>query len=75
MHSVAPNQPEKYCFFCVNQMKNVNFKDTQILRRFSSHYAKILPKKRTGLCAKHQRKVALAIKHARIMALMPFVKK
>jgi len=66
---------EKQCYFCVNNIKEIDYKDTQTLRRFINSYAKILPKKRTGVCSKHQRKLATAIKRARIMALLPFVNK
>lgn len=64
---------EKQCYFCVNNIKEVDYKDTRTLRRFINAYAKILPKKRTGTCSKHQRKLATAIKRARIIALLPFV--
>jgi len=61
------------CYFCVNNVDDIDYKDTQLLRRFISSYAKIVPRKRSGVCAKHQRKLAKAIKRARIMALLPFV--
>ncbi|PIR92021.1 30S ribosomal protein S18 [Candidatus Falkowbacteria bacterium CG10_big_fil_rev_8_21_14_0_10_44_15] len=64
---------DKRCYFCVNNLKEVDYKDAQLLRRFLNSYAKILPKKRTGVCSKHQRKVALAVKRARILALVPFL--
>ena len=64
--------PKKKCFFCENKIKEIDYKDGQFLRRFSSSYSKILPRRRTGVCAKHQRKLATAIKRARIMALLPF---
>ncbi|MBI5077154.1 30S ribosomal protein S18 [Candidatus Falkowbacteria bacterium] len=68
------NAPKiKSCYLCVNGLKDVDYKDGQILRKFLSSYLKILPKKRTGACAKHQRKIATAIKRARIMAVLPFV--
>jgi len=63
---------EKQCHFCVNNLKEVDYKDPQLLRRFLNSYVKILPKKRTGVCSKHQRKLATAIKRARIIALIPF---
>lgn len=68
------NVDQKHCYYCVNKPKEVDFRDIQILQRFLSHYARIVPHRRTGLCAKHQRKVAKAIKQARIMGLMPFIK-
>jgi small subunit ribosomal protein S18 len=63
---------EKKCFYCVHGVKEVDYKDSQTLRRFISSYGKIAPTRRSGLCAKHQRKVALGVKRARIMALLPF---
>jgi len=52
--------------------KPISFRDAEFLRNFMSEQAKILPRKKTRLCAKHQRRVAKAIKRARIMALLPF---
>ena len=68
-------QIDKHCHFCVNQISNIDWKDTQTLQRFMSHYNRIVPGRRTGLCAKHQRKVTQAIKRSREMGLMPFVRK
>ena len=64
---------EKACIFCQHNVKEIDYKDTSTLRRFLSGYMKILPKRRTGVCSKHQRKLATAIKRSRIMALLPFV--
>jgi len=64
---------EKHCYYCANS-STVDWQDTQVLQRFFSHYARIVPRRSTGLCAKHQRAVSRAIKRARIMGLMPFVK-
>jgi len=66
---------KKYCFFCVNNIKEIDYKNVNLLRRFISSYSKIVPRKRSGVCSKHQRKLARAIKRARIMALLPFVTK
>ena len=66
---------EKQCFFCVNKDKRIDYKDIEILRRFTSSYMKIQPRRRSGLCAKHQRQVAKAIKQARIAGLLAFVPK
>lgn len=63
---------QKNCFFCANDIKEIDYKDTKILQRFLSSYAKILPRKKTGTCAKHQRKLAHAVKRARFMALIPY---
>lgn len=66
-------QVKKQCYFCSNKMTTVDFKDTLTLRRFMSPHAKILNHARTGTCPKHQRMVTKALKHARHMALLPFV--
>ncbi|HUT22572.1 MAG TPA: 30S ribosomal protein S18 [Candidatus Bipolaricaulota bacterium] len=66
---------DKACYFCVNTMQEVDYKEGQMLQKFISSYGKIAPQRRSGLCAKHQRKVAQAVKRARIMALLPFVVK
>jgi small subunit ribosomal protein S18 len=60
----------KKCHFCINNL-DVDYKDVRTLRRFINFYMKILPGKRTGVCAWHQRKLAIAIKRARVMALLP----
>jgi small subunit ribosomal protein S18 len=65
----------KNCYFCVNDIQEIDYKDTQVLRRFISSYGKIAPRKRSGVCAWHQRKLSRAIKNARVMGLMPFVVK
>ena len=64
---------KKVCYFCANKISTVDYKDTQVLRRFMSPHAKILSHNRTGTCPKHQRMVTLALKRARHMALLPFV--
>jgi len=66
---------QKSCHFCQENITNIDWKDTQILRNFLSGQAKILPPRRTGVCAKHQRLLARAIKRARFMALLPFTTK
>jgi len=66
---------EKPCYYCVNNKKVIDYKDVQVLRRFVSSYMKIAPRRRSGLCAFHQRKVARAIKQARIVGLLAFVPK
>ncbi len=66
---------KKHCYFCVNHIKEVDYKDVETLRGFINFHSKILPAKRTGTCSWHQRKLAQAIKRARIMALIPFTRK
>ncbi len=68
-------QKERYCYFCVNNVNQVDYKNQQLLRRFISSYSKIVPRKRSGVCSKHQRQLAQAIKRARIMSILPFVTK
>ncbi len=65
----------KYCNMCVNKHLVVDYKNTELLKRYISSFAKIASRKRSGLCARHQRKMAGEIKKARIMALLPFVLK
>ena len=62
----------KECFYCVNEITVIDYKDTQMLRRFMTSYAKIAPRRRSGVCSKHQRKVAQAIKRARFMGLLNY---
>jgi small subunit ribosomal protein S18 len=63
---------KKVCKFCVQKLK-IDYKDPDTLRRFITERGKILPRRITGTCAKHQRALAVAIKRARIIALLPFV--
>ncbi len=63
------------CFFCQRNIKEIDFRETELLRRFISGLAKIRSKKRTGVCASHQRKLARAIKRARYLGLLPFTTK
>ncbi len=65
----------KQCFFCTNNIKKIDYKETDTLKNFIDAQAKILPKRQTHLCIKHQKRLALAIKRARFLALLPFVKK
>jgi small subunit ribosomal protein S18 len=63
------------CFFCSQNLKNIDYKEIDLLRRFVSSQAKIIDPRHTHICAKHQRKLATAIKQARFMALLPYVRK
>lgn len=65
---------KKVCFFTQNKFNNIDFKDTELLKRFITERGKILPRRVTGTSAKWQRPLAVAIKRARHMALLPFVK-
>lgn len=64
----------KQCFFCSQNLKNIDYKDVETLKRFISSQAKIVDPRHTGVCAKHQRLLANAIKRARILGLLPFVR-
>jgi small subunit ribosomal protein S18 len=62
----------KNCQFCVEKTKDIDFKDAQKIRRFVTDRGKILPRRVSGNCAKHQRSLAVAIKRARELALLPY---
>ncbi|MFC2024404.1 30S ribosomal protein S18 [Chloroflexota bacterium] len=63
----------KVCAFCVNKSSVIDYKDTAKLETYISDRGKIQPRRRTGVCAKHQRSLAVAIKRARYIALLPYV--
>ena len=63
----------KVCSFCVDKIKGIDYKDFAKLRRYISGGGKIEPRRKTGVCAKHQRSLAMAIKRARHLALLPYV--
>ena len=65
----------KQCFFTQNNIKYIDYKDVEILKKFLNPHARLLSRKKTGVTAKNQRKLAEAIKRARFMALLPFVAK
>jgi len=64
---------KKQCYFTQNGIKFIDYKDTEILKKFLNPHARIMSRKRTGVCSKNQRKLAMAIKRARFMGLLPFV--
>ena len=64
---------KKVCQFCADKIAEIDYKDTARLRKCISERAKILPRRVTGTCAKHQRQVAVAVKRARQAALLPYV--
>ncbi|HOK17315.1 MAG TPA: 30S ribosomal protein S18 [Candidatus Paceibacterota bacterium] len=61
------------CYFCLHNTKEIDYKDTQTLKRFLSGQMKIYPRRKTNLCAKHQRQLKKAVKRARVLGLLPFV--
>jgi small subunit ribosomal protein S18 len=62
----------KVCRFCENREERIDYKDEKRLRRFITERGKIIPRRMSGACAKHQREVMMAIKRARHLALLPF---
>lgn len=69
------NKPkEKHCFYSTHDIE-VDYKDVQNLQRFTSSYHKIVPQRRSALSSKYQRRIAQAIKRARFMALVPYVRR
>ena len=62
---------KKVCYFCANHVDYIDYKDVELLKRYISEKGKILPRRVTGTCAKHQRTLTVAIKRARIMGLLP----
>ena len=71
--SKSPIEKPKVCYFCVNGLNDIDYKDGQLLRRFTSSQSKIVPKRRSGVCSHHQRKIAQAIKRARYMGILPYI--
>ena len=72
-----PNRGRKgrkeVCAFCVNKVEQIDYKDVPKLRRYLSERAKIVPRRVTGTCARHQRQLTVAIKRARHLALLPYI--
>ena len=63
----------KVCDFCVDKIEEIDYKDVPRLRRYLSERAKIVPRRVTGTCARHQRQLTVAIKRARHLALLPYI--
>ena len=64
---------KKVCMFCVDRVETIDYKDIARLRKFISERAKILSRRTTGTCARHQRELTTAIKRARQIALLPYI--
>ncbi len=62
----------KQCFFSQNNIEQIDYKDLEALKKFANPHGRILSRKRTGLCAKHQRQLATAIKRARFLGMLPY---
>ena len=67
------NRRRKVCFFTANGITHIDYKDVDMLKKFVSERGKILPRRVTGTSAKYQRKLTIAIKRSRTMALLPYV--
>ncbi|MGI5842792.1 MAG: 30S ribosomal protein S18 [Candidatus Xenobium sp.] len=62
----------KVCHFCANKIEDIDYKDVLTLRKYTSERGKILPRRISGTCARHQRKVMNSVKRARFIALLPY---
>ena len=62
----------RVCFFCRDKVEDIDYKDPALLRPYISDRGKIAPRRKSGACAKHQRRLAMAIKRARHIALLPY---
>jgi small subunit ribosomal protein S18 len=72
MAEYARKPKRRYCVFCKDHIEYVDYKDTQLLRKFMTDRGKIKPRRVSGNCAQHQHQVAIAIKRAREVALLPY---
>lgn len=63
---------KRVCAFCVDKVTDIDYKDINRLKKYITERGKILPRRISGNCARHQRRLTIAIKRARIMALLPF---
>jgi len=68
-----PKRKKKVCAFCAEKVERIDYKDAAKLRKFVSERSKILPRRITGTCAKHQRELTTAIKRARQIAILPYI--
>ena len=64
---------KKVCAFCMDKIENIDYKDVPRLNRYLSDRAKIIPRRVTGTCARHQRQLTVAVKRARHVAFLPYV--
>lgn len=65
----------KQCYFCSQSIENPDYKDVALMKRFVSGQAKIIDPKYTSTCARHQRRLAIAIKRSRFLGLLPFIRR
>ncbi|MEN9524468.1 MAG: ribosomal protein small subunit ribosomal protein [Candidatus Parcubacteria bacterium] len=64
---------KKQCYFSQHNIKHIDYKDTEVIKKFLNPHGRLLSRKRTGVAAKYQRQLAMAVKRARFMALLPYV--
>jgi small subunit ribosomal protein S18 len=64
---------KRVCSFCVDKVESIDYKETHKVRKYITERGKILPRRISGNCAKHQRQVTIAIKRARSVALLPYI--
>jgi len=64
---------KKQCYFAQNNIKHIDYKDVELLKKFLNPHARIMGKKKTGVDSINQRKLAMAVKRARFMGLLPFI--
>ncbi len=69
----GPRRRKKVCVFCGKEAETIDYKNAALLHRYVSERGKILPRRVTGNCAKHQRAITVAVKRARHVAIMPYV--
>ena len=72
MRRPSSRRRPKFCYYCVEKQEHVDYKDVEKLKKYISERGKIIPRRVTGNCAKHQRLITEAIKRARYMALLPY---
>lgn len=72
MYKKQPRR-KKVCYFTQHKVEYIDFKDVELLKKFVSSNGKIIPRRVTGTCARYQRELAVAIKRARQMALLPYI--
>lgn len=73
MPIVSKKKVNKQCYFCTNNLKEIDYKNADVLKGFQDSYGRIVNTRRSGVCAKHQRKLAMAIKRARFLGLLPYL--
>ncbi len=69
---MAEYRRKKICRFCENKIQKIDYKEERLLRRFANERGKIIPRRISGCCARHQRMLTTSIKRARMLAIMPF---